>query len=158
MRSSLNPEWKSTQTLVKSRQDDQQTVVFTNGCFDIVHAGHINYLSQARELGDMLIVGLNSDESIERLKGSNRPIQCEQDRQLILQSLSMIDRVIIFDDDTPIPLIEFLKPDIHVKGGDYIASELPEYEVVKSYGGDVQILPFVDGKSSSSIIEKLKLL
>jgi rfaE bifunctional protein nucleotidyltransferase chain/domain len=117
-------------------------IVFTNGCFDIVHLGHLTYLSEARELGNFLWIGVNSDLSVKGLKGENRPINSEYDRSIMLASLLFVDAVTIFSDKTPISLIELIKPDIHVKGGDYIAEEMPEYKTIISYGGIVKILPF----------------
>ncbi|WP_016762136.1 D-glycero-beta-D-manno-heptose 1-phosphate adenylyltransferase [Leptospira kirschneri] len=130
-------------------------IVFTNGCFDLVHKGHITYLSQARELGDFLWIGLNSDSSVKRLKGEQRPLICEDDRAILLSNLRFVDAVTIFTQDTPLDLIRLIKPKIHVKGGDYKVEELPETKVIRELGGDVQILPFVPGKSTSSIIEKI---
>lgn len=131
-------------------------IVFTNGCFDILHPGHISYLREAKALGDVLIVGLNSDASVRRLKGNSRPIMTQDERALLLVALEMVDLVIIFDEDTPIETLEIIKPDIHVKGGDYKAKNLPEYPIVKAYGGAVKILSFVDGKSTSGVIERIQ--
>lgn len=130
-------------------------IVFTNGCFDILHVGHISYLSQARSLGDFLWVGLNSDSSVKKLKGESRPINSQEDRAIMLSSLSFVDAVTIFTQDTPIELISMIKPDIHVKGGDYSPEKLPEYPIVKQYGGKVEILPFVPNKSTTGIIQKI---
>lgn len=130
-------------------------VVFTNGCFDILHLGHLTYLSKARELGNFLWIGVNSDLSVKRLKGKNRPINSEMDRSILLASLLFVDAVTIFYDDTPIPLLEIIQPDIHVKGGDYIAEKLPEYKTITAYGGIIKILPFVEGKSSTNIINRI---
>lgn len=140
----------------KEQGDQGKTVVFTNGCFDLIHPGHIQYLNQAKELGDILIVGLNSDSSVRKLKGDSRPINSQDDRATILSALRAVDAVVLFDDETPIPLIKNLAPNIHVKGGDYSKESLPEYEVVTAYGGQVVILPFLDGKSSTTIIQKIK--
>lgn len=131
-------------------------IVFTNGCFDILHIGHLTYLSQARELGNFLWIGINSDLSVKELKGKDRPINSELDRSILLASLSFVDAVTIFPDSTPISLLEKIQPDIHVKGGDYIAENMPEYKTVIDYGGVVKILPFVAGKSSTNIINKIK--
>lgn len=136
--------------------DRKKTVVFTNGCFDILHAGHVQYLKTARELGDELIVGLNSDDSVRRLKGEGRPVNCQEDRAEILRSLSFVDRVEIFDEDTPLELIKKVKPDVLVKGGDYTANEVVGRDVVEANGGKVVILPFLDGKSTTSIIDKIR--
>lgn len=131
-------------------------IVFTNGCFDILHLGHLTYLSQARELGNFLWVGINSDLSVKKLKGEHRPINSEEDRAILLASLVFVDAVTIFSENTPVSILEIMKPDVHVKGGDYIAEEMPEYNTIISYGGVVKILPLVSGKSSTSIINKIK--
>jgi len=132
-----------------------KVVVFTNGCFDILHAGHTIYLSQAKKLGDYLIIGLNSDQSVKRLKGINRPINCEQDRLTVLSSLRYVDFISIFDEDTPLNLIEAIKPDILVKGGDYDESNIVGADFVKSYGGEVVTIPLVQGRSTTNIINKI---
>lgn len=135
-----------------------EKIVFTNGCFDILHAGHVRYLKQAAELGDRLIVGLNSDESISRLKGKERPVVSLEERLEVLASLNCVDWVIPFSDDTPASLISAIKPDFLTKGGDYIIEEIVGYSTVTSYGGQVITLPFVPGCSTSSIIDKIKRL
>lgn len=134
----------------------KKPIVFTNGCFDILHLGHLTYLSEARELGNFLWIGVNSDLSVKGLKGEGRPINYEQDRAIMLASLLFVDAVTIFPENTPIEILSIIKPDIHVKGGDYIAEEMPEYKTVTGYGGKVKILPFVAGKSSTNIINKIK--
>lgn len=131
-----------------------EKIVFTNGCFDILHVGHVSYLARAAELGDLLWIGLNSDSSVQELKGKNRPIQKEMDRALILASLQFVDLVTIFEQNTPIELIQLIQPNIHVKGGDYIAENLPEYKTVVSFGGRVEILSFVAGHSTTSILNR----
>ena len=142
-----------------------ETVVFTNGCFDILHLGHVSYLSKAAELGSKLIVGINSDQSVKRLeKGSNRPINNEDSRAILLAALEFIDMVIVFDTDTPLVMIESLKPNVLVKGGDYDAQETSpdskKYIVGSSYvlknGGKVSTIDLVDGFSTTSIIDKMK--
>lgn len=132
-----------------------QKMVFTNGCFDILHLGHTRYLEEAKKLGDILVVGINSDESVKRTKGAGRPINTENDRTEIVASLESVDYVTIFNEDTPIELIKVLKPDIHVKGGDYSEEELPEAEAVHSYGGSVVVLSEVEGKSTSALISSI---
>ena len=132
-----------------------KTVVFTNGCFDILHAGHVSYLEQAKELGDILILGLNSDQSVKRLKGNNRPIIPERQRALLLAALESIDFVILFEEDTPEHLLQRLLPDILVKGGDYDLSTIVGADLIISNGGKVQALPFVDGFSTTNIIENI---
>lgn len=142
-----------TNTLKEIRRGKK--LVFTNGCFDIIHFGHINYLEQARQLGDILIVGINSDRSVRTIKGDKRPLMSEDERARIISSLRFVDYVVIFDEQTPISIIKEIQPDIHVKGGDYSAEELPEYSTVKSYGGKVVILPYIPGKSTTGIIDKI---
>ncbi len=145
---------KSTiSSFLKSLND--QTVVFTNGCFDVLHPGHLTLLSHAKSFGDALIVGLNSDASVRRLKGKRRPINDEQFRATMLLGLKSVDAVIIFEDDTPIESIRIIQPNVHVKGGDYIAEELPEYQVVIDGNGRIEIVDLVDGFSSSAIIDRL---
>jgi len=130
--------------------------VFTNGCFDILHAGHAHYLHQARLLGGGLIVGLNSDASIRRIKGASRPIVPCQERALLLAALECVDIVVSFDEDDPCALLSLLRPAIHAKGGDYTAELLPEYSLVRSWGGEVRILPFVAGCSTSALVQRIR--
>lgn len=132
-----------------------QKMVFTNGCFDLLHPGHLHYLNEAKELGDVLIVGLNSDRSVRQIKGNDRPINDEKFRAEMLIGLKPVDAVVLFDEDTPIQIISIIKPAIHVKGGDYSITKLPEYETVVSNGGEVKLLSFLDGYSSTNIINKL---
>ncbi|MDL2227302.1 D-glycero-beta-D-manno-heptose 1-phosphate adenylyltransferase [Bacteroidales bacterium OttesenSCG-928-K03] len=129
-------------------------IVFTNGCFDILHAGHVDYLFNAAQLGDVLVVGLNTDNSVKRLKGENRPINKENDRATLLASLYFVDYVVLFNEDTPLELIKKIKPHVLVKGGDYKVEDIVGADFVKKSGGEVIILPFKDGYSSSSIISK----
>jgi D-glycero-beta-D-manno-heptose 1-phosphate adenylyltransferase len=132
-------------------------VVFTNGCFDIIHAGHVTYLSKARELGDCLVVGLNSDMSVKKLdKGPDRPVNNERARATVLSALACVDHVVLFDDDTPLNLIERLRPDVLVKGGDWAVDNIVGAGVVKSSGGQVLTIPFEDGFSTTSIIDKIR--
>ncbi|MCC5816318.1 MAG: D-glycero-beta-D-manno-heptose 1-phosphate adenylyltransferase [Leptospira sp.] len=131
-------------------------VIFTNGCFDILHRGHVTYLVEARRLGDFLWVGINSDLSVSRLKGPNRPINSQDDRALVIASLESVDYVTIFPQDTPLELIELVKPSVHTKGGDYDIEKLPETPLVRSLGGKVVILPFVAGKSTTNTLKKLE--
>lgn len=130
-------------------------VVFTNGCFDLLHAGHVKYLQKARNLGDLLILGLNSDASVRRLKGEKRPLISEEERAHILAALDCIDYVVLFDQDTPLELITALKPHILAKGGDYTADSVVGKDVVEAYGGRVELVSFVDGKSTTNIIERV---
>ena len=145
----------SQQSKLLSFKKNNETIVFTNGCFDIIHAGHITYLQEAKDLGSKLVIGLNSDISVKKIKGNNRPIIPENQRQTILESLKMVDLVIQFNEETPIDLIKTVKPDIHVKGGDYKEEELPEYETITNYGGKIEILSFIPNCSTSSIIERI---
>ncbi|HBX52149.1 MAG: D-beta-D-heptose 1-phosphate adenosyltransferase [Bacteroidetes bacterium RIFOXYA12_FULL_35_11] len=130
-------------------------IVFTNGCFDILHRGHIEYLAKASDLGQVLIIGLNSDASVKRLKGENRPIQDEYSRALQLASLLFVDAVVIFEEDTPYKLIQQVEPDILVKGGDYRPESIVGYDLVTAKGGKVETINFVDGYSTSSILKKI---
>ena len=130
-------------------------IVFTNGCFDILHSGHVQMLNEAKSLGSYLIVGLNSDESIRRLKGKERPINGEEDRKFVLENLMAVDEVIIFSEDTPFRLISKIKPDVLVKGGDWSIDKIIGADIVLINGGEVKSLAFKEGYSTSSIIEKV---
>lgn len=133
-----------------------KTIVFTNGVFDILHAGHVTYLEAARRLGDALVVGVNTDDSVRRLqKAPNRPVNPLDDRLTVLRALRAVDAAIPFDENTPETLIDQLRPDIHVKGGDYTAESLPETPLVRSYGGQVVILPLLPGRSTTQILARL---
>ena len=131
-------------------------IVFTNGCFDLLHPGHVSYLRAARALGDALVVGLNSDASVNRLKGPLRPIVPEEDRAAVLAALESVDAVIIFDEDTPVRLLRELRPAVYVKGGDYRVEDLPEAEVAAEIGAEVRILPFEPGYSTTALIERIR--
>ncbi len=132
-------------------------VVFTNGVFDILHAGHVTYLQSARELGDILVVGLNTDASVRSLaKGADRPINTLENRAIVVAALRCVDFVLAFEEFTPEAIIASLKPDIHVKGGDYTLDQLPEAKVVQSYGGEVRILSILPGLSTTAILARLK--
>ncbi len=132
-----------------------EKIVFTNGCFDIVHRGHVEYLIKAAALGTKLIIGLNSDTSVKKLKSVNRPINDEQSRALLLASFIFVDKVILFETDTPIDLIRHIQPDILVKGGDYKPENIIGYDIVKAKGGDVVAIDFIDGFSSTAILDKI---
>jgi len=134
---------------------DHKTIVFTNGCFDIIHRGHVEYLRKAKLLGDILIVGLNSDASVSHIKGEPRPYQNELDRAAILDVMEMVDLVVIFDEDTPLDLICELKPDIIVKGGDYDSHSIVGADEVVGWGGSVKILPFLKGYGTSNLVDKI---
>lgn len=130
-------------------------IVFTNGCFDIIHAGHVRYLTAAKSFGDVLIVGLNTDESVRRLKGANRPINSQADRAEVLLGLKAVDDVIFFGEQTAENLIAEVKPAVYVKGGDYTLETLPEAKIVQSYGGSVEFVNLVAGRSTTNIVEKI---
>jgi D-beta-D-heptose 7-phosphate kinase/D-beta-D-heptose 1-phosphate adenosyltransferase len=130
-------------------------IVFTNGCFDLLHVGHTRYLRNARELGDVLIVGLNSDSSVRKIKGEGRPIVPEGERAEVLASLACVDYVVVFEEDRPDSLLKSIRPHIHVKGGDYSIQDIPERKSVESHGGKVVILKKVEGHSTRSIIQKI---
>ncbi|MEN8212729.1 MAG: D-glycero-beta-D-manno-heptose-7-phosphate kinase [Pseudomonadota bacterium] len=144
----------SLQPIVETEKRRNRRIVFTNGCFDIIHAGHIHYLCKARELGDILIVGLNSDASVKRLKGSGRPINSEQDRAFVLAALQAVDYVVIFDEETPYDLIKSISPQLLVKGGDYRIEEI----IGREFADETIVLPFIDGKSTSTTIEAIRAL
>lgn len=132
------------------------TVVFTNGCFDILHPGHVDYLAQARDQGDYLVLGLNTDDSVKRLnKAPNRPINSEQARAHVLAGLGSIDSIVLFNEDTPLELITYLKPNVLVKGNDYRIEQIVGHDVVMAYGGKVITIPLLEGFSTSSIIKKI---
>jgi glycerol-3-phosphate cytidylyltransferase len=139
--------------LLASRSN--KTVVFTNGVFDVLHAGHVDYLSKAKALGDYLIVALNTDSSVSKLK-PGRPINTLEDRMAVVAALRCVDCVVSFGEDTPERIIGEIKPDIHVKGGDYTIESLPESKIIQGYGGKVVILPLLEGRSSTRIIDKLR--
>ena len=146
----------STSQQIANWKNNNNKIVFTNGCFDILHSGHIQYLYDASLLGDKLIIGLNSDNSVRRLKGENRPVKSQQCRADILAAIGFIDMVIIFDEDTPLNLIKNILPDVLVKGGDWELSKIVGYDIVTQNGGIVKSLDFLDGYSSSIIIERMK--
>lgn len=131
-------------------------VVFTNGCFDILHRGHVEYLAQAASSGDALIIGLNTDNSVRKLKGENRPVQDEQARAMILASLQFVNKVILFDEETPYNLIKKIQPDVLVKGADYKAEDIVGYDIVKAKGGEIITIDIVEGYSSSSVLKALQ--
>lgn len=140
----------------KAHELHQQKIVFTNGCFDVLHFGHVRYLLEAKKLGDILVVGLNSDDSVRRLKGPSRPINGEKERAFVLAALSFVDYVVLFEEDTPENLIKAVRPDVLVKGGDYALDQIVGADFVTQNGGTVTTIPFVEGFSSSQIIEQLK--
>ncbi|HPY96465.1 MAG TPA: D-glycero-beta-D-manno-heptose 1-phosphate adenylyltransferase [Candidatus Cloacimonadota bacterium] len=147
---------KSLEELVQLRHTfSNQKVVFTNGCFDIIHAGHVLYLEEAKKCGDILILGLNSDASVKRLKGNSRPINNQTDRAIVLAGLSSVDYVVIFDQDDPYDLISAIQPDVLVKGGDWKIEQIIGSDIVKRRGGEVLSLSFIEGKSTTKIIDKV---
>ena len=141
--------------IIRAGRDDKKIIVFTNGCFDIIHRGHVEYLQQAKLLGDILIVGLNSDDSVKRLKGQSRPLQDEYDRAEILNALRMVDIVVVFEEDTPLELICELKPDILVKGGDYNLDSIIGSKEMETWGGSVKIIPFLKEYGTSRLVDKI---
>jgi rfaE bifunctional protein nucleotidyltransferase chain/domain len=156
LQSKIQNKEQLARTLALWRFKDRK-IVFTNGCFDLLHKGHVTYLAQAAELGDMLVLGLNSDTSIKKLnKGNNRPIQDQESRALILASLESISAIIIFDEDTPAELIKFVQPDVLVKGGDWKPEQIAGYDTVKAKGGEVTVIDYIPGFSTTSIEQKIK--
>ncbi|WP_457623480.1 D-glycero-beta-D-manno-heptose 1-phosphate adenylyltransferase [Persephonella sp.] len=142
--------------IIEKWKKEGKKIVFTNGCFDIIHAGHVDYLEKAKKLGDILIVGLNSDSSVRRIKGKARPINNQEHRMKVLNALKPVDLVIIFDEDTPERLIKEIKPDVLVKGGDWKIENIVGSDFVKSYGGKVQTIDFIYDISTTKIIQKVK--
>ncbi len=140
---------------VQFHQQQGRTVVFTNGCFDILHAGHVQYLNKAKALGDVLVVAINSDASVRKIKGDKRPINTQEDRAYILKNLKAVDAVLLFEDDTPLAVIETLLPDVLVKGADWAVEKIVGKEVVEAHGGTVQTISFLEGRSTTGTIEKI---
>ena len=138
------------------RTNKEIKIAFTNGCFDLLHRGHVEYLEQARAVADFLFVGLNSDASVRRLKGSGRPLMSADDRAYILSRLRAVDAVCIFEQDTPFELIQMVRPDFLIKGGDYRVEDIVGRDFVESYGGQVHTIPLIPGRSTTGIIEKIK--
>jgi rfaE bifunctional protein nucleotidyltransferase chain/domain len=142
--------------ICKEAKIRNQKVVFTNGCFDIIHSGHVKYLADSKKLGDILIIGLNSDDSVRRLKGESRPLNNQTDRAEVLSAMKSVDYVCIFEEDTPYNLISAIIPDLLTKGGDYLPENIAGGDVVTDNGGQIVIIKYVDGKSTTNIIEKMK--
>ncbi|MEY3051910.1 MAG: D-glycero-beta-D-manno-heptose 1-phosphate adenylyltransferase [Bacteroidota bacterium] len=151
----IQPVETLRQTLASWRRENLR-VVFTNGCFDLIHPGHVRYLAQARDLGDKLVVGINGDASVRRLKGENRPLLPASARSVVLAGLAFVDAITSFDEDTPLELIRMVRPSVLVKGGDWALHQIVGAAEVKAYGGLVQSLPFLDGFSTSSLEHKMK--
>lgn len=149
-------EFNEIKNIISELRKNSKKIVFTNGCFDIIHAGHVGYLNEAKALGDILVVGMNSDKSVRRLKGESRPVINEKDRAYILANLKPVDYVVIFDEDTPYMLIKEIIPDILVKGGDYEGKNVAGGDIVESAGGRVTLINFIKGKSTSNIINAIK--
>lgn len=143
------------QTVVDTARRAEQKVVFTNGCFDLLHLGHVRYLREARGFGDLLIVGLNSDASVRKLKGPNHPLIPAKERAEVLDALRYVDHVVIFEEDTPEMLIRAIRPDVHVKGGDYSGRPLPEEAAVRESGGQIRIAAKVPGRGTTQIIDAI---
>ena len=141
---------------IKLLKKDNKQIVSTNGCFDILHVGHVRYLQKSASLGDILVVCLNSDASVKRLKGESRPLNNENDRAEVLASLGCVDFVVIFNEDTPVNHLAKIKTNIHTKGGDYNLETLPETKVIMENGGRLEFINFVEGKSTTSIIDKMR--
>jgi rfaE bifunctional protein nucleotidyltransferase chain/domain len=143
-------------TAIRKLQKNNKKIVFTNGCFDILHAGHVNYLSKAKSLGDVLVIGLNSDSSVKKLKGKTRPVVSQKNRALLLAALEVVDFVVVFNEPTPAKLIKAVKPDVLVKGGDWKKEEIVGAEFVESYGGKVKSLAYIKGLSTRGLIAKIQ--
>lgn len=144
------------ETISSSAKNGTNTIVTTNGCFDIIHRGHVEFLNRLSEFCDICIVGINSDKSVKKLKGNNRPINNEEDRAIVLASLYCVDYCIIFDEEEPSRFLGYAKPDIHVKGKDYSNKDIPERSIVEKYGGRIVFLPLVENISTTTIINKIK--
>ena len=147
--------WQKAQEMREQWKSHGDRVVFTNGCFDLLHPGHASLLSQAKQAGDHLIVGLSADSSVKRVKGPHRPIQKERDRALVLASLAAVDLVVLFDQDGPLELIQTLKPDVFVKGADYTLDKIWGASFVQSYGGQVLLVDLVEGQSTTGIVARI---
>ncbi|MCX5693373.1 MAG: D-glycero-beta-D-manno-heptose 1-phosphate adenylyltransferase [Candidatus Omnitrophica bacterium] len=141
---------------IRELQKNNKKIVFTNGCFDILHAGHVSYLSKAKSLGDVLVIGLNSDGSVKKIKGKSRPVVSQKNRALLLAALEAVDFVVIFNELTPVKLIKAIKPDVLVKGGDWKKEKIAGAEFVESYGGKVKSLSYVKGLSTRGLIAKIQ--
>ena len=149
-------EKENLENFIKKIKSDNKKIVFTNGCFDILHAGHVRYLKESKKFGDILIVGLNSDISVKKLKGESRPINPEMDRIEVLAGLEAVNYIVLFDEISPVLLLEKIQPDIYTKGADYTVETLPEAKTVLSYGGKIEFIKLVEGRSKTKIIDKIK--
>lgn len=146
---------KDLSNLILKWREENQKIVFTNGCFDLLHLGHVDYLAKAKDLGDRLIIGVNTDSSVKRLKGKNRPLQDENSRLHILAALHSVDAVVLFDEATPYELIKKIQPDILVKGADYKIENIVGYDIVTSRGGSVKTIEFIEGYSTTNIEQRI---
>lgn len=147
---------EDVQEFAASLKNQNKTIVTTNGCFDILHVGHVRYLQETKKFGDVLIVLLNSDKSVKSIKGEGRPINTENNRAEVLCALACVDYVVLFDEDSPASLIDEIKPDVHTKGADYTVKTLPEADVILKNGGRIEFVGFLDGISTTSLIAKMK--
>lgn len=144
------------ENIIANLKEENKSISFTNGCFDILHRGHVEYLEKTKEYADILVLGLNSDNSVRRLKKSPRPYVNENDRAYLLSRLESVDIVCIFEEDTPLELLKKVKPDFLIKGGDYSLDQIVGREIIEEYGGKILTIPFISGKSSTNIIEEIK--
>ena len=151
----IENNWDEAKKQIYDWKLSGQKIVFTNGCFDILHRGHVEYLTEAKACGDKLVTALNSDSSVRSLKGEARPIQSQEDRAVILDALESVDLVVIFDQETPAKIIKSLLPDVLTKGGDYSAETIVGADTVTENGGEIKVIPFRSGQSTSSIVEKI---
>lgn len=149
-------EKENLDNIIEKLKSENRKIVFTNGCFDILHAGHVRYLKESKKFGDILIVGLNSDISVKKIKGESRPINPEMDRAEVLAGLEAVNYIVLFDETSPVKLLEEIKPDIYTKGADYTVETLPEAKTVLSYGGKIEFIKFLEGRSTTKIIDKIK--
>ncbi len=149
---------EETKKYINMYKEFNKVIVSTNGCFDIIHAGHINYLKFAKNKGDILVIGVNTDESVRKLKGDGRPINSLEERMLVLDALKFVDIVCSFPEPTPIKFLSEIKPNIHIKGGDYIGTILPEAEIIEKNNGKIEFAPIIAGKSTTNLLNKINYL
>ena len=148
--------WDNAETITRQWSKDGKRIVFSNGCFDLVHKGHVDYLARAATFGDKLVIGLNSDVSVQQLKGKQRPLVDEKNRAFVMAALEFVDMVVLFEEDTPYELIKLLQPDVLVKGKDYKPENIAGFDIVTAKGGEVKTVELVDGFSTTALIEKIK--
>lgn len=149
-------QWELLNPMIAYWHFKQKKIAFTNGCFDILHQGHVAYLAQAASFADVFIVGLNSDASVKRLKGDDRPLQDEHSRAVVMAGLGFVDAVVLFEEDTPYELIRYIQPDILAKGADYKKDEVVGADIVEAHGGEVKLIEFVEGYSTTAVINRMK--